>query len=457
MKTKRFLGLTALCLSGVMLLCSCGGGTASKGKTKDGKVEIRVAYMAEEMDGSTNDPNEIFAEFYKDNPDITVTIDNVNSSDSKFMAMIAAKNAPDILRIVAVQDIPSFVSKGFLMPLDKYVEKSTVINEDDLFDICDVCRYDGETVGKGSLYAAIKDWSLDTQLWANKKVLAEAGVTLPEDGLLTFEELAEMTNKVTKVGEGGQMETLGLYTGNDMSTLLEWYLEQQGESFWTDDFSGTTLLTSEKTKEALKFFYNWQKNLGIKSTLASIDSMQGWMQKNKLGFTNSGFYLSYFMFGNETMEQNVGVDNVVFLKSPVVDKNKRFSSILSGTAGAISSDTANPDEAYKVWEYIHFGKPAESRAKNMFGMPIQKSNVELLPLDTEQKQKVYETLEDDLKYYTPGQMRVNPYVSVQSIAALFDKYYNPVLYGEGTLEEACERIDAEARKLIEEGKQIVGK
>ena len=458
MKGLRFvaLGLSSVMMT-VMLGACAGQDSKTVGKPGGEKVTIKVAYSAEEMDGNSKDIDEIFAEFYENNPNIKVVVDQVASNDSKLMAMIAANNAPDILRLTAVSDIPSFVSKGLLLPLDEYIEKSDNVDVDDLFEVGDLFKYDGKEVGKGVRYGALKDWSLDTQMWANKKVLAEAGVKLPEEGeAFSFQELAEATKKITKIGEGGQAERIGFYTGQSMFILLEWYLSQQGKSFWNEDFSGTSLLDSPETKEALQFFCDWHKSLGLTSPLAPIDSMQGWMSDNKLGFTNSGFYLSFFMLGNENIKKNIGYENVVFLPSPVVEKGTRFSAVLSGTGGAISAKTKHPEEAYKVWEYIHFGTPAKNRTRNLFGMPAQKSNVELLPLDNEYKQKVYDTLNDEMQYYKNNAIRVNPYVSTQSIQALFEKYYFPVIYGESTLDEACATIDKEARLLVEESKKIVG-
>ena len=133
MKGLRFVALGLSSVMMTVMLGACAGQDSKTVGTPGGeKVTIKVAYSAEEMDGNSKDIDEIFAEFYENNPNIKVVVDQVASNDSKLMAMIAANNAPDILRLTAVSDIPSVVSKGLLLPLDEYIEKSENVDEDAL-------------------------------------------------------------------------------------------------------------------------------------------------------------------------------------------------------------------------------------------------------------------------------------------------------------------------------------
>ena len=53
-------------------------------------------------------------------------------------------------------------------------------------------------------------------------------------------------------------------------------------------------------------------------------------------------------------------------------------------------------------------------------------------------------------------LSVSPYMNYTSLNTLFDKYYLPVLYERGDLDDALKTINREAELLVEEGKQLMG-
>ena len=118
------------------------------------------------------------------------------ATSPEMTAKIASGNAPDLFRLEGVTALPGMASKGLLLELDDYIAKSDKIVLDNLYDVCNVFRFDGREAGKGPIYGVPKDWSIDTQMWINKKMFRVAGLRVPTKyEPLTDDELAGACHK----------------------------------------------------------------------------------------------------------------------------------------------------------------------------------------------------------------------------------------------------------------------
>ena len=191
-KSMKKLRISALLLAGC-LLTGCGSTEKTETK-KDEKIKLQVTYSLKELESDETDVETIFAGYLKEHPNIEIESIPMSGSNFQMMSMIAAGNAPDIIRLSGFEDIPAYVSRKMIIPLDDYIAKSKVI---DLNDSVNLFRYDGKERGNGSIYRCVKDWSVDTQLWINKKLFREAGVNILEQKL---NECAKNVIKNEKVG-----------------------------------------------------------------------------------------------------------------------------------------------------------------------------------------------------------------------------------------------------------------
>ena len=57
------------------------------------------------------------------------------------MAMIASGNAPDVIRISGVQELPTYVTRGLALNLDPYFMNSKLIKQDDLLPVANIFKY----------------------------------------------------------------------------------------------------------------------------------------------------------------------------------------------------------------------------------------------------------------------------------------------------------------------------
>ena len=79
-------------------------------------------------------------EFETANPTIKIQREDVDTT--KLAAQLATGEAPDIIRMTGVNDLPSYVIRGIAMDLTKYIDTSTVIKKDDFVPTVDVYRFD---------------------------------------------------------------------------------------------------------------------------------------------------------------------------------------------------------------------------------------------------------------------------------------------------------------------------
>lgn len=104
----------------VVLVALFLGGMASEAKVT---IRIQDWRLAEKPAGPSL--TEMVQAFMKENPDIEVALDPVSVNDklNKFVTQSRGGDPPDVVRILTT-DVPGFVDMGFLLPLDKMVDKA---------------------------------------------------------------------------------------------------------------------------------------------------------------------------------------------------------------------------------------------------------------------------------------------------------------------------------------------
>jgi multiple sugar transport system substrate-binding protein len=456
MKRKTLSTLSTCLISASLLVAGCSNGASTTpsetNKTSANKepVTIQLAF---------NPPNEIskeeILEFEKENPDIK--IDAFDGQDyNKIMAMIAAGNAPDIMRVSGTFDLVSFVIKGIAMNLDPYIAKSKLFNKDDFTPIVDLFRYDGKEQGKGPLYGFVKDWSQDFTLWYNKKLFDEAGVPyLSATEPISWEELLEISKKLTKTGNG-KITQFGFMPSNgaQMSqNLLLLQLAQLGKSPFSGDFSKADL----QTPEAKRIMSYWKDVVAANVGSNAVNQEPGkassiWFD-DKVAIMIGGNWFAGRIRGTEKAKDRM--KDYGYAPAPVFKGGTRISPTGFAVGGVISKTTKHPDEAWRVFEWFFAGKPADQRAKMGVGLPGFKSKMSLLQQETEWDKEIFKHQSEEMNYAS-SYLPFNPYLSGTAMDGLIEKYFVPVYFNKSTVDEAAAKITQELNTLIQEGKQING-
>lgn len=447
---KRGLYISIILCMLIGLLSGCGN-TSATGKNngkKDEKVVLTVTTSAKEL----GDP-EIFERFMEENPDIIVkTMDGGGLSSTKIIAAITSGQSIDIIRLQGYDELPVMVQRGMLAPLDDLEEKYS-FDLDDCYDVINVCRFDGQTRGQGSLYALPKDWS-PVGLWINKKVFEEAGVPLPSTTEpMTWDEFATLAKKLT-VMEDGSVKRHGCVTALSMPTLLEMYLNSHGSTLWTDDLSSTTLQTAD-TKAAVEYFMDLHKTAALASSLyPSSDSIGGSALPAK---TTAMAMAGYWFRGQWAATNYIGnvEGDMMFVPAPVGTKKASYAPDL--TCLGVFSGSEHPEEAKRLLAYLTASEHSiTARSSIGYGLPLFKSYFDTLPKTSEFDKQIMDVVTNYQMNTFDVSMSVSPYINYSSLTTLFDKYYLPVLYGRGSLEDGLKTINKEVELLVEEGKELTG-
>ena len=433
----------------ILMCTACGGNSSTGGKNKkEDTITLTVTVSHTELGD-----HDIYQRYMDEHPGIIIEEIPVSNNDTKLLSMIASGNPPDIIRFAAYDELPLFVQRGLLMPLDDFVAESDGMDIDNMYDIINVCRYDGKTRGQGSLYGIPKDWG-PIGIWINKDIFAEEGIPLPSDTVpMTWDEYATLAQKLVE-RDGEAIERHGSVTALPLPALLEMYLSSYGNSMWNDDYSSTTLKTAE-TKKAVQYFQKLHETGALASNLypaADYIGISGLLE-DEVAMVLSGYWFhgGYGSAGR----LDAAAEKLMFVPGPVGTAGSCY--VLDQICAGIFSETEHPEEAYDLLEYLMLAEQGvTARTKVGLGLPVNKIYENTLPYETEfdkQTLDVVKNVQIDTLDLSP---RICPYITYRSLTTLFDKYYLPVLYKRSTLDEAMESINREAEILIKEAKEVAG-
>lgn len=456
---KRTISLVAnLMLVASIALTGCAGGNGSSSdkpsnsgsnesasttdKAAEGVITIRTTMPPGELS------EDQIKQFESQYPNINVEL--VPADETKLMAMIAAGSAPDVIRISGVQELPTYVTRGLALNLDKYFENSELIKEDDLLPVANVFKYNG------SWYGLMKDWSPDQTLFINKKIFEAAGVPIPDPKTpLMYSELLGITQKLTKI-EDGKVIVEGM-DGDVLFSMtnVQSQLQQLGKSLWSDDMKKANI-NNDDLKNVLDRINQFVQ---AKSVYSPINPAPNWTGgtfiDGQLAIAQYGYWYTGMLRNDSKTKDHL--DDYMLLPAPVVDGGTRYSPVTGGTGAIILKQSEHPDEAFKFLEWYMAGKPADDRAKSGWGVPIFKSKMSLMPQGTNFDKQTYEVLNDEIQNgQTDKVLEFNPYLNASAVNGLIDKLITPIYFGKDTPEKALPELEKQIQALIEEGMDIAG-
>lgn len=458
---KRTISLAiTLMLAASFALSGCGSenGSSSPAATQGNSGTNENASTSEKAPAeavtirTTMPPGELsddqIKEFESENPNINVEL--VPADETKLMAMIAAGTAPDVIRISGVQELPTYVTRGLALNLDPYFQNSKLIKQDDLLPVADIFKYNG------SWYGLLKDWSPDQTLYINKKIFEAAGVPIPDPKTpLTYSELLDMTQKLTKI-EDGKMIIEGM-DGDDLFSMtnVQMQLQQLGKSLWSSDMKKANI-NNDDVKNVLNRINQFVQ---AKAVYSPINPAPNWTGgtfiDGQLAIAQFGYWYTGILRSDPKTKDLL--DNYMLLPAPVVDGGARYSPVTGGTGAIILKQSKHPEEAFKFLEWYMAGKPADDRAKSGWGVPIFKSKLSLMPQQTNFDKQSYEVLNDEIQNgQTDEVLQFNPYLNASAVNGLIDKIITPIYFGKDTPEKALPELEKQIQALIDEGMDIAG-
>lgn len=356
----------------------------------------------------------------------------------------AARQAPDIF-LMETGYFNAYARTGYLEPLDEYLEKSSVLSRDDLWEVNSYYRYDKNLgAGKGQLYALIKDYSPDFMLIYNKTMLDSYNKNHPEDKIiisetepLTWQEFYEIASKI----QAAQKINYGTSIGFEAVKHLHEWVQMTGSSLFKED--GKTLnVDDENVRAAFAFFTALQKdnaeefpeylalnhNNGIAPASytkgASTSEVEVFKQQKAFSIFN-GLY-SFYTFGLYNTDFEIGIAPPP-VKAGITTPYATTSAMV---ANCISATSKYKDVAFRFLEY-YMTVGMEKFAEVGFNIPGNKTIAGTDVFLNPQNEKVKAMNNYFYNFVDAGYVHptiYNPNISFKKLETHFvtqlDKYYD---------------------------------
>lgn len=218
---NRAIGAT-MAVAFVALTTACAPNSGSS-ESSSGEMSLRLA-------GWGNDTRLDLTEqavdaFMEANPNIKVTVENSEwvSYWDKLATTTAANDAPDV-----IQMDESYIAA--------YGSREALLDLDEVKDVLDLSGLNAAVLDTGKVSGALVGAPVGVANYAigvNPQILKDAGLEMPDDTTWTWDDLADLSAKVTaKLGADG-IYGLSQFGGN--STELSFWARQLGEEVWATD------------------------------------------------------------------------------------------------------------------------------------------------------------------------------------------------------------------------------
>ena len=313
-----------------------------------------------------------------------------------------------------------FMSNDILLDLTDRIAQSEVIDLANYYeDITGLYQYDEKT------YAIPKDY--DTiALWYNRTLFDEAGLSYPDE-TWTWETLAENAQKLTN-SEKGQYGFVSPAVFNQDGYYN--YIYTMGGSVLSEDKTKSEW-DSPETIEAMNWWYdNLVTTCMPTQEVMAENTPDVLLGSGRVAMILQGSWMVAAMKGNEYIDQNCDV--AVLPKS----NDGVRKTIYNGLGWSSCANTAHPEEAWKLLEYL--GSEAAQKKQAELGVTMsayQGTSDTWVNCAPEFNLKAYLDMTEDMviRPYTKNTKAWEDYSQSTMVKAYT---------GEMTMEEVCKDIAA---------------
>jgi len=262
--------------------------------------------------------------------------DSLSYSD-KLQAMFAGGTPPDVFYL-HIQDFYNYSSRGLLYPLDEFARDPSFDLEDFYPELLKAFTF-GD-----SLYGIPKDWTTFV-LYYNMDLFDEAGVEYP-NAKWTWDDFLQAAQKLTRDKTGdGIIDQYGILIETWADWYNVWVYQNNGKIFDEDGnwvFARARYL--DNNAQAIQFLGDMINKYRVAPDIATALQLG-----NYESFMNGRAAMC--MYGRWAMLHFKDIRNFRWDYS-VPPKNKRQATSIVAVSLAISSETKNPDAAWKLIEFV---------------------------------------------------------------------------------------------------------
>lgn len=423
------------------LLAACGSTSTTPGSSN---VTLTVMYNKAEFLPAQK------AQFEKLHPNIKIK--QLEYDDNVLSSMLAAGNAPDVVRSQGAPSMPNTAARNLAADLTSYISKSTAFKESDLLAVNDVYRWDGKSVGQGPRYGLVKDWSQDAMFWYNKNLFDAAKVPYPSETTpMSYNDWLEMGKKLT-VRDNGKIKVYGLdpIWGFTTQGHLIQMLAQRDKQLWNSDFTQVSL-TNPDALAALQWYVDWaQAHVGPSPLDPESNGADVLFVANREAISGWGYW-----FGGDLYQKyNNSLPDYCGLAPAPQFGPTLVNACMAGTGGWISANSQHKDEAWTFMEFFLGPTGGKQRVSQGNGLPAFNSLFADLPQGAPAQKAAYTVEQAALP--NAKVLHFSPYLGDSAFETLATQYLVPVMKGQADLSNAAQQLEKAVNQLAQQGKQQIG-
>ncbi|GAA5149608.1 extracellular solute-binding protein [Microbacterium pseudoresistens] len=328
---RTLMVLPAIAASAAMLLTGCAGdpGTGSA----DEEVTLRLVWWgSDDRAAVTRDAVAAFEELH---PNITVQTESLPFEGyfDKLSTQIAANDAPDVQQLTG-DFVVEYGTRGALLDLAD-VDTSKLDSA-----TTDIVDFDGEQLGVPTGIATFA-------IVANPVLFEQAGVPMPDDESWTWEEYADIAQKISDASPDGVFGSQAL--GTDSNQIAIWARQNGQELFTAEGQLGVD-------EGAVADFYAFAKSMVDSGAAPTADEAT---EQTTLGLEQTGTALNRYAMGFWASNQLPSLEalsqsGLELLRYPTASgkAGDQKMSFVASQYWSASSRTEHPVEAQLLIDFL---------------------------------------------------------------------------------------------------------
>ena len=403
--------LLATLLSSALVMTTLAG-CSSKSGSSDMVTELTEPITIEMwhyMNGGQADAlNSIIEDFNATN-DKGITVNAISQGsivdlNKKVISAAQSNSLPAIINVYP--DIATgLIEDKKLVNLSSFINDKNVGMADEMDDFVDSFIQETSQWNNGEVYGLPMTKSTEV-LYVNKNMLESLGYTLEDLEGLTFEKLAEISNKaVTELGVAG-------FGFDSSSNAFISSLKMNGLDFV--DSKGTINVDNEWVREYMTFFQKQAESGAFRIAGEDKFLSNPFVNQKMLCYQGSSAGYAYL--------NNGGAFEIAVVEVPVFEGKDK--AVIQQGASLFVTNNVSAEAQYAAYEFVKFATNAENTAKFATAtgyLPVRKSAVEteivknILNDETSLYSQVYNVAQKSLpySYYTPA---INNAQSARTVA-----------------------------------------
>ena len=361
------------------------------------------------MNGGQADAlNSIIEDFNATN-DKGITVNAISQGsivdlNKKVISAAQSNSLPAIINVYP--DIATgLIEDKKLVNLSSFINDKNVGMADEMDDFVDSFIQETSQWNNGEVYGLPMTKSTEV-LYVNKNMLESLGYTLEDLEGLTFEKLAEISNKaVTELGVAG-------FGFDSSSNAFISSLKMDGLDFV--DSKGTINVDNEWVREYMTFFQKQAESGAFRIAGEDKFLSNPFVNQKMLCYQGSSAGYAYL--------NNGGAFEIAVVEVPVFEGKDK--AVMQQGASLFVTNNVSAEAQYAAYEFVKFATNAENTAKFATAtgyLPVRKSAVEteivknILNDETSLYSQVYNVAQKSLpySYYTPA---INNAQSARTVA-----------------------------------------